>query len=59
MGKSFQDPVVEEVRKRGQKYTERFQNDIKRICEDLKKAEKKHSDKIVSEIVVIPKKSGK
>ena len=56
MYQPFQDPVVEEVRKRGQKYTNRFQNDIKKIHEDLKKAEKRHSNKVVSDIVVIPAK---
>ena len=47
------DPVVEEVRERGQSYTKRFGNSVHSIMEDLLKHQKQNSDKYVSQVTVV------
>jgi len=53
MTKGWFDPVVEEVRARGCAYTERFQHDIHAIMEDLRKDQREHPERYVSQITVI------
>jgi hypothetical protein len=50
----WEDPVVEEVRQRGRAYTERLGNDIHAIAEDLRKHQREHPERYVSQITVVP-----
>ncbi|VGO17441.1 hypothetical protein PDESU_06037 [Pontiella desulfatans] len=43
----MKDPIVEEVRKHRMEHTNRFDGDLHRICEDLRKTEKGLSDRVV------------
>lgn len=54
MSKAWPDPLVEEVRRRGQAYTQRFGNDIHAIMEDLRKHKRENPDHYVSQITVVP-----
>jgi len=42
------DPIVEEVRKYGEQFVARYNNDISKICEALKSKEKELNIKIVN-----------
>ncbi len=44
----FKDPIVEEVRAVRQKHAARFNYDLKKIAEDLKKKQEKSRHNIVS-----------
>jgi len=48
------DPVVEEVRLRGRSYTERFGHNIHAIMEDLRRHQREHPERYVSQITVVP-----
>jgi uncharacterized protein YecA (UPF0149 family) len=55
MPRQWIDPVVEEVRERGRSYTKRFEHDIHAIMEDLRKHQREHPEKYVSQITVVRK----
>ena len=57
--KEWFDPVVEETRERGRTFTARFDNDPKKILNELRRIEKKdpRKSKYVSEVKVIKKLS--
>jgi len=42
------DPIVEEVRKYRKKHSSKFDNNINKICKDLKKIEARYANKLVS-----------
>ena len=42
------DPIVEEMRKYGQEYTARYNNDISAICRALNKIEHSHNQIVVN-----------
>lgn len=42
------DPIVEEIRKRGQEYAAKFNFDLKAICRDLRERQKYSDRRIVS-----------
>ena len=44
----MKDPIVEEIRKYRMEHTRRFGGDLHRICEDLRKEEEKHKDRLVN-----------
>jgi hypothetical protein len=44
----FKDPIVEEVRATRQKHAARFDFDLQKIAEDLKKRERQSGRKLVS-----------
>ncbi|MGD9633843.1 MAG: hypothetical protein AB7U97_11250 [Pirellulales bacterium] len=44
----WQDPIVEEVRKRREEYAAKFNFDLKAICQDLRERQKHSDRKIVS-----------
>ncbi len=41
------DPVVEEVRRAGAKLAKKAGNNLHKFCEELRKAEKEHPDRLV------------
>lgn len=43
----IEDPIVEEVRRYRKEHAAKYGNDIHRICEALRKAEKKHPERLV------------
>ena len=53
------DPVVEEVRERGRAFTARFDNDPKKILDEIRRLENDDPDKskYVSEIKIVRKAS--
>lgn len=53
------DPVVEEVRERGRRFTARFGNDIHRIMEELRRREREHPERCVHQITIVPGKQKK
>ena len=44
----FKDPIVEDVRSARQQHAARFNFDLRKIAEDLKKREKQFGRKVVS-----------
>lgn len=54
MATGWVDPVVEEVRARGRAYTERFRHDIHAIMEDLRRDQREHPERYVSQVTVVP-----
>jgi len=54
MSTGWTDPVVEEVRRRGRAYTERFGHDIHAIMEDLRRHQREHPERYVTQITVVP-----
>ena len=51
-----ESPVVQDVRERAMKISERFGNDLHKYCEYLRDQEKKHPERIVNQIAVIQSK---
>lgn len=49
----FVDPVVEEVRERGQAFTARHDNDPKRIMDVLREYSKAHGERVVDQIRIV------
>ena len=45
--------VVREVRDRAMKIDERFDHDLHKYCEYLRQQERRHPDRIVSQITVV------
>ncbi len=45
---SWRDPIVEEVRKRGEEYAAKFDFDIDRMFEDLRRLQKESGEPVVS-----------
>ena len=43
-----EDPIIEEVRRIRQEYSDRFNYDLNEMMEDLRKLEQRHPDKLVS-----------
>jgi hypothetical protein len=41
----FEDPIVEEIRKRRKEHTDRFHGDLHAICEDLRRQERERDSK--------------
>ncbi len=44
----WKDPIVEEVRSYGNKIAKKCNNDFHKMCEYLRKKEKRHKTKLVS-----------
>ncbi len=44
----IEDPIVKEIRKYRQEHTKKYGHDLNRICDALKKKEKKAGKKVVS-----------
>ena len=44
----LKDPIVEEVREAGAKIAKKCNNDFHKMCDYLRKKEKKHKNRIVS-----------
>ena len=44
----MKDPIVEEIRKYRMEHAQRFGGDLHLICEDLRKEEEKHKNRLVS-----------
>jgi hypothetical protein len=59
MSTRWTDPVVEEVRQRGRAYTERFGHNIHAIMEDLRRHQREHPERYVSQITVVPEPPGR
>ena len=57
--KKWVDPVVEEVRERGRSFTARFNNDPKKIMEELRRIKESstNQDLYVSEVKIVKKAS--
>ncbi len=53
MVKQWIDPVVEEVRERGRAYTARLASDVHAIFEDLRKYQREHQERSVSQVSVV------
>nr|VFJ47944.1 MAG: hypothetical protein BECKDK2373B_GA0170837_101922 [Candidatus Kentron sp. DK] len=43
----MKDPIVEEIRQYRMEHTRRFDSDLSRICQDLRKLEKELGDRVV------------
>jgi hypothetical protein len=50
---SEESPIVEEVRARAMKISERFGHDLQRYCSYLREQERKHPHRVVSQITVV------
>ncbi len=50
---TYLDPVVEEVRERGRRFTQRFGNDVRHIFEHFNQQAARHPERYVSEIRVV------
>lgn len=48
------DPVVEDVRKRGRRLTQRFDHDPKKLFEVLQRLSEEHPEKMVGQVRVVP-----
>lgn len=44
----WQDPIVEEVRRRREQYAAQFNHDLKAICRDLRERQKRSGHRVVS-----------
>ncbi len=53
---SYESPIVQEVRERAMKISERFGHDLHKYCEYLRDQENKHPKRIVNQIAVIRSK---
>lgn len=53
MATGWVDPVVEEVRARGNAYTERLGHDTHAIMEDLRRDQREHPERYVSQVTVV------
>jgi hypothetical protein len=51
-----ESPIVQEIRERALKISERFNHDLQNYCEYLNEQEKKHPEKIVDQITVVQSK---
>ncbi|MCG2682866.1 MAG: hypothetical protein L6306_04545 [Planctomycetales bacterium] len=49
-----ESPIVLEVRERAMRIEQRFGNDLHKYCEHLREEEKKHADRVVDQIAVVP-----
>ena len=49
-------PIVEEVRQRRHRISERFGHDLQAYYRHLKELEEKYRDRVVSQITVVPPK---
>lgn len=47
-------PIVEEVRERAERLSERFGHDLRRYAAHLKEIESAHRDRLVSQVTVVP-----
>jgi len=45
---SWRDPIVEEVRKRGEEYAAKFDFDIDRMFDDLRRLQKESGEPVIS-----------
>jgi hypothetical protein len=50
---SEESPVVQEVRDRAMKISERFGHDLHRYCQFLRERERKNPQRVVSQITVV------
>jgi hypothetical protein len=48
------DPIVEEVRERRRKLTQRFDNDPSKIIAELLRMARQHPEKMVGQIRIVP-----
>jgi chemotaxis methyl-accepting protein methylase len=48
--------IVQEVRERAMRISERFGHDLHKYCEYLREQEKKHPDKLVDQITIVQSK---
>lgn len=48
------DTIVEEVRERGRKLTQRFDNDPKKLFKELLRLAAQHPEKMVGQIRIVP-----
>jgi hypothetical protein len=55
----WKDPIVEEVRKAGEKYAAKFDYDLKRMFEDIKKREQEHPERLAKLKPAKPRKQRK
>jgi hypothetical protein len=53
---TYESPIVQEVRERAMKISERFGHDLHKYCEYLREQEKKHPERVVDQIVIIRSK---
>lgn len=53
MATGWVDPVVEEVRARGNAYTGRLGHDTHAIMEDLRRDQREHPENYVSQVTVV------
>jgi len=56
MKMTWKDPIVEEVRKAREAYAARFDYNLERMFEDLKKREAEHPERLVNLQPVKPRK---
>ena len=49
-------PIVREVRERALRIEERFDHDLHKYCEYLRKQEKQHPERVVDQIAVVQSK---
>ncbi len=55
----WKDPIVEEIRSVGMKFSKKAGNNLHQLCEILRKAERKHASKLVHrEPLPLLKKTG-
>ena len=47
-------PIVEEVRERARRISERFGHDLQAYAKHLKTIEEKHRSRVVSQVTVVP-----
>lgn len=47
-------PIVDEVRKRRHEISQRYQHDVKAYAEHLRELQKRHAERVVSQITVVP-----
>ncbi len=47
-------PIVEEVRERARRISERFGDDLQAYAQHLKEIEEKHRSRVVSQVTVVP-----
>jgi hypothetical protein len=48
-----ESPIVEDVRDRAMRISERFQHDVHKYCAHLREKEKEHPHRVVSQITVV------
>ncbi|NKC11149.1 MAG: hypothetical protein GKR94_02760 [Gammaproteobacteria bacterium] len=52
--KSYVDPLVDEVRDVRKALSETFDNDIKKLCDYLRRIEEQHQDRIIKPVQDLP-----